>query len=215
MCATRLSHNRNVAVLAPTTRYTNLFLRECGLVPMSTQYTPSRRPPSIRLTRSDERIRSERPLRRCSSWEELYRLHSIVTLLAENSVSDQMERRIPVIEERARIDRETVERGVVRISTSVREHEEVLAEALRHEEVDIQRVAIDREVDAMPSIRQEGNVTVIPVVEERAVVTKRLVLVEELRVQRKTVQEVVQIPVTLHSTEISVERNRSPNGGQD
>lgn len=125
-----------------------------------------------------------------------------------------MERRIPVIEERARVDKEAVERAVVRISTSVREREEVLEEALRHEEVEIERVAIDKEVDAMPSVRQEGDVTVIPIVEERAVVTKRLVLVEELRVQRKAVQEVVQIPVTLHSTDISVERNRSPTGEQ-
>src|SRR5688500_8902313 len=111
----------------------------------------------------------------------------------ENSVSDQTERRIPVIEERARIDKEVVERGVVRISTSVREREEVLAEALQHHEVDIERVYIDKVVDAMPSIRQEGNITVIPVVEERAIVVKQLVLVEELHVHRKTVEEIVQI----------------------
>jgi uncharacterized protein (TIGR02271 family) len=125
-----------------------------------------------------------------------------------------MERRIPVIEERARIDKEVVERGVVRISTSIRENEQVLAEALQHQEVDIQRVSINKEVDAMPTIRQEGDVTVIPIVEERAVVTKQLVLVEELRVHRKTVQEIVQIPVTVHSTEVSVERKRAPDGEQ-
>lgn len=125
-----------------------------------------------------------------------------------------MERRIPVIEERARIDKETVERTNVRITSSVRERNEVLTEALHHEEVAIERVAIDKEVDAMPSVRQEGDVTVIPVVEERVVVTRQLVLVEELRVRLATVEEVVQIPVTLHSTDISVERNPLPRGKQ-
>ena len=125
-----------------------------------------------------------------------------------------MERRIPEIEERARIDKETVERTNVRITSSVRERNEVLTEALHHEEVAIERVAIDKEVDAMPSVRQEGDVTVIPVVEERVVVTRQLVLVEELRVRLATVEEVVQIPVTLHSTDISVERNPLPRGKQ-
>jgi uncharacterized protein (TIGR02271 family) len=124
-----------------------------------------------------------------------------------------MDRRIPVIEERVRIDKEVVERGVVRISTSIRARDEVLAETLRREEVEVERVAINKDVDVMPSIRQEGDVTVIPIVEERAVVVKQLVLVEELRVHRKTVQEIVQIPVTVHSTEVSVERNPSPKGG--
>ena len=130
-------------------------------------------------------------------------------------MSDQTERRIPLIEERARIDKEVVERGVVRISTSIREREEVFAEALQHQEVDIQRVSINKEVDAMPTIRQEGEVTVIPVVEERAVVVKQLVLVEELHVHRKMVREIVQIPVTMQSTEVSVERDRTHESGQD
>ena len=129
-------------------------------------------------------------------------------------MSDQLERRIPVIEERARIEKQVVERGVVRISTSIREREEVFEEALQHQEVDIQRVAINKEVTAMPTIRQEADVTVIPVVEERIVMVKKLVLVEELHVRRKMVEETVQIPVTVHSTEISVERSGSPEGEQ-
>ena len=129
-------------------------------------------------------------------------------------MSDQSERRIPVIEERARIEKQVVERGVVRISTSILEREEVFAEALQHQEVDIQRVSINKEVTAMPTIRQEADVTVIPVVEERIVIVKQLVLVEELHVRRKMVEETVQIPVTVLSTEISVERSATPEGEQ-
>jgi uncharacterized protein (TIGR02271 family) len=125
-----------------------------------------------------------------------------------------MEHRIPVIEERARVDKEVVERGVVRISASSRDSEQVLEEVLRHEEVDIHRVTLNQEVDGMPEIRQEGDAIIIPIVEERAVVVKKLVLVEELYVRRRKVEEIVRIPVTLHSTEVLVERERSPTGEQ-
>jgi uncharacterized protein (TIGR02271 family) len=127
-------------------------------------------------------------------------------------VSDEIERRIPVIEERARVDKQSVERDVVKISTSVSASELVLTEALRHEEVDIRRVRIDKEVDAMPGVRQEGDVTVIPIVEERAVLVKHLVLVEEWHVHRRTIEDVVQVPVTVRSTEVSVDRQNSPSG---
>jgi len=127
-------------------------------------------------------------------------------------VSDEVERRIPVVEERARVDKQVVERAVVRISTSIKQSEHVIAEPLRHEEVEIRRVAVNKEVDAMPSVRQEGDVLVIPVVEERAVLVKRLVLVEELHVHRQVVEEIVEMPVSLRSTEISVERHGSPPG---
>jgi uncharacterized protein (TIGR02271 family) len=127
-------------------------------------------------------------------------------------VSDEAERRIPVVEERARVDKHVVERAVVRISTSIKQSEHVIAESLRHEEVEIQRVPVNKEVDAMPSVRQEGDVVVIPVVEERAVLVKRLVLVEELHVHRHVVERIVQTPVSLRSTDISVERHGSPPG---
>jgi uncharacterized protein (TIGR02271 family) len=129
-------------------------------------------------------------------------------------MSDEIERRIPVIEERARVDKQTIERGVVKVSTSIKHSEHLLTQTLRHEDVEIRRVAVDREVEAMPDVRQEGDVTVIPIVEERAVLVKRLVLVEELHVHRRTVAKVVQVPVSLRSTEISVERHSSPSGEQ-
>ena len=129
-------------------------------------------------------------------------------------MSDEAERRIPVIEERARIDKHVVERAVVRISTSIKQSEHVIAEPLRHEEVEIRRVPVNQEVDSMPSVRQEGDVVIIPVVEERAVLVKRLVLVEELHVHRQVVEKIVHTPVSLRRTEVSVERHGSPDGEQ-
>lgn len=127
-------------------------------------------------------------------------------------MSDEIERRIPVIEERARIDKESVERAVVKITTAIREIDQVLTDELRKEIIDIRRVPIGAEVDEIPAVREEGDVTVIPIVEERAVIVKHLMLVEELHVHRRSVRENVQVPVTVRSTEVSVERRRSPPG---
>jgi uncharacterized protein (TIGR02271 family) len=129
-------------------------------------------------------------------------------------LSDEVERRVPLVEERARVHKRSVERDVVKISTAVKECERVITEALRHEQVTITRVPIDREIDAMPDVRQEGDVYVIPVVEERAVLVKRLVLVEEVHIRRSTTEEVVHIPVAERSMQVSVERQGSLPGEQ-
>jgi uncharacterized protein (TIGR02271 family) len=129
-------------------------------------------------------------------------------------MSDEEERRFPLVEERARIEKRVVERNVVRIRTATRESQRVVSDALRHEEVDIRRVPVNREIDVVPHVREEGDVVVIPVVEERAVLVKRLILVEELHVQRRVVQEIVEVPVSLHSTEVFVESENAPNDEQ-
>ena len=127
-------------------------------------------------------------------------------------MSDEQERRVPVVEERARIEKRVVERNVVRIRTATQESEQILSQTVRHEEVDIRRVPVNREIDAVPDVRDDGEVIVIPIVEERAVLVKRLILVEELHVRRKVVQQDVEVPVRLHSTEVFVESERSPGG---
>lgn len=126
-------------------------------------------------------------------------------------MSDETERRVPLVEERARIDKRVVERDHVTIRTAITESQQVLSDALRRERVDIRRVAVNQEVDAIPGIREEADVIIIPIVEERAVLIKRLVLVEELHVQRKVLEEPVQVPVSLRSTEVFVESQDSSN----
>jgi len=63
--------------------------------------------------------------------------------------------------------------------------EEVPVE-LAHEEVQVQRVAVNRILDEGESVapRQEGDTLVIPVIEEEVVVLKRRVVREEIRVTK-------------------------------
>lgn len=117
---------------------------------------------------------------------------------------------IPLHDESVTVGKQRVERSRVRVTTRVSEREEMVREALEQEEATVTRVPIDREIDAHPGIRQEGDVTVIPLVEEMLVVERRLILREELHIRktRRTVE--VEQPVTLRSEEAVVERVETP-----
>ena len=60
----------------------------------------------------------------------------------------------------------------------------VVEEDLRHEQIVVERLAIGRVVEAVPPIRQEGDVTILSVVEEIVVTERRLVLREEVHLRR-------------------------------
>ena len=59
---------------------------------------------------------------------------------------------------------------------------------------------------APPQLRTEGNVTILPVVEEVLVVERRLLIKEELRLIRHATKEVIETPVTLRKQRAVVER---------
>jgi len=111
---------------------------------------------------------------------------------------------IPVIEEYIHIEREVVETGRVRITKTVNQAPEASVVPLVHEEVSVERVARNQYVDAVPTVRQEGDVTIIPVVRE--VLVKRLLVVEELHVTKRRVETLETQQVVLRKEEISVER---------
>ena len=68
------------------------------------------------------------------------------------------------------------------------------------------RVPIGREVDGPVHIRYEGGATIIPVVEERLILRRQLVLVEEIHVSRDSFIKRVPQAVTVRREEIIVER---------
>jgi stress response protein YsnF len=88
-----------------------------------------------------------------------------------------------------------VETGRVAVTRVTREQSEVVAETLGQESVEIRRTQIGRQIETMPHVRQEDDTIVIPIVEERLVVERRLFLKEEVRVRlvssRKTHRQVV------------------------
>lgn len=117
--------------------------------------------------------------------------------------------KIPVVEEQLQVQKKVVETGGVRVHKSV-EAEDVLVEMpVLEEEFLVERVTINQYVDtAPPAIRNEGNTTIIPVLKE--VLVKRLVLVEEVHITKKTVKKQGSAEATLRKEKVTVERIENP-----
>lgn len=113
---------------------------------------------------------------------------------------------IPLVAEQLAVTKQQVVSGRVRLNKLVREHQETVDEPLLREQVNVERVPINRVVSEAVAVRHEGDTMIIPVLEEVLVVEKRLMLKEELHVtiQRTTVSE--PQTVTLRSEEIQVKR---------
>lgn len=120
---------------------------------------------------------------------------------------------IPLVEERVAIGKRQVETGRYRVRISVEEREERVPVELSHDEVEIERVPKNVAVDELPSVRLEGTTTIIPVVEEVVVVEKRLMLVEEIHVRRRSAVETEEIPVRLRAEQAAVEREGADGEG--
>lgn len=99
----------------------------------------------------------------------------------------------------------------VRVATDDREVE--LAGAT--ETIAIETVDIGREVAEAPSIRTEGNVTIIPVLEEVTVVTRRLILKQEIRLIKTRIETTSVETVPLRTEHAVVERFPSPDPYQE
>jgi uncharacterized protein (TIGR02271 family) len=104
--------------------------------------------------------------------------------------------------------------GGVRVTKRVVEREEVVDETGYREEVEVERVPVDRQLEEPLSPYTEGDTLVIPVLEEVLVVEKRLFLREEVRITRRQVQTGASKPITLRNEEVSVEPI-PPEEGQD
>lgn len=127
-------------------------------------------------------------------------------MMSAEEREDEAVWRVPIVEEDATISKRAVDTGTVRVSSTYDEIEHVVREQLLHQEVEVARVPIDRVIDAIPDIQEGEDLIIIPVAEERLVVRKELVLVEEIHLKKRGYVEQVEQPVSLRSTRIEVER---------
>ena len=118
--------------------------------------------------------------------------------------------RVELVEERLEISKRDVERGRLVVRTRTEERDEFAEIELQQEEVTVDRVARGVPIDVVPSVHEEDGVLIIPVVEEQLVVTKRLILKEEIRITRRARRELVRKPVRLRSELAAVERQGCP-----
>ena len=113
---------------------------------------------------------------------------------------------LPLVEEELVVDRKTVSDGRVLVSTHTDTVTDFAEIELREDDIEIERVSFETVVGAVPQVRIEGDVTIIPILEERLLVEKRLVLVEEIRMRRKTTLRTERVEAELRKQTASVER---------
>jgi stress response protein YsnF len=124
----------------------------------------------------------------------------MVTPTSPSSMHTADEEHVPVLDESLRSGAHTVSEEVIPLV------EELAHADVQREIVEVTRVPIDRMVETAPEIRTEGDVTILPVVEEVLVVEKRLVLKEEVHIRRRVTTETAEVPVTLRKQRVEVER---------
>lgn len=125
----------------------------------------------------------------------------------ETSRGDHLleEERIPLVEERLVADRIVREGRTITVTTRPVATETRIAEPILRETVSVERVPVGAVVSDLPPIREEGDLTVIPVVEERVRVIRELVLVEEVHLRRTRREELHEESVTTVRTEVDID----------
>jgi uncharacterized protein (TIGR02271 family) len=119
--------------------------------------------------------------------------------------------RIELVEERLEVEKRAVERGRVVVRKHVDTREEIAEAVLHQDELSVERVPLGVPVDAAPPVREEGDVLIVPVLEEQLVIQTRLILKEELRITRRRRSETFREPVRLRAERVEVVRE----GGRD
>jgi uncharacterized protein (TIGR02271 family) len=121
-------------------------------------------------------------------------------------IGEAAEAIVPVVVEEVDVQKRKVDAGRVRVKKVVREHEQLVDVPLLREDVDVERVTVDRFADGPVEVRQEGDTLIVPLVEEVLVVEKRLLVREELRITRRRVEEHRPQKVTVRREEATVGR---------
>ena len=113
---------------------------------------------------------------------------------------------IPIVEEQALVLKRKTPTEGVRVRTVVREDEALIDEPVVRETVEVERVPLDRWVDGPVPVRQEGDTTIITLLEEVVVVERRLRATEEIRITRRRDAGQHSETVTLRHEEAVIER---------
>lgn len=114
---------------------------------------------------------------------------------------------LPLQEEVLRVEKREVVTDRVRIHSTTETVEEFVEVDLSDEQLQVTRVPIGREVTEIPAVRTEGDLTIVPVLEEVLKVEKRLVLTEELHIRRSRATQSVRIPVVVRKQRAVIERD--------
>ena len=118
---------------------------------------------------------------------------------------------VPVIEERAVVQREIIETGKVHIRKKVTEEKATVNLPIINESYEVLHVPVPKQVlDAPPpAVRYEGDKMIIPVIKEITVMQKKYEVIEEVHVIRHVTETPLVQEITLLKESVQVERSQN------
>lgn len=108
-------------------------------------------------------------------------------------------------EEEARVGTRGREAGAVKVRKSVRTEREQVRVPKKREEIDIERVPGEGREASGVEIGEDDEVVVVQVFEEEVVVSKRVVVKEEIRLRKRVVEDEEVVEVDLRKEEVDIE----------
>ena len=91
---------------------------------------------------------------------------------------------VPLHTEDLAVSRREVTGDTARVDVVTHDRDQQIDKELTHQHIEIERVPIGRLTDVVPPVRQDGDTTIMSVVEEILVVERRLILKEEVHIRR-------------------------------
>ena len=128
----------------------------------------------------------------------------------ERSSADSVDNpKVFLAAEELSVGKETVETGRLRVSTQTRTREALIDENLLREHAEVETIPVGRQIFEMPTVRQEGDTIIIPIVEEVLHTERRLILKEEVKITKRRKTEQFHDRVTLRYQEAEIKRVQS------
>lgn len=129
--------------------------------------------------------------------------------LAQEAIAAH-EQTIPLVAEQMQVGKRTVATGAVRLHRGTESFTDTVGIDLTRIGWEVERVTVGELVAERPEIREEGEVTVFPLVEERLVARREYFLLEEVRVRRVATTTQRSATLDLKRDVLTVEREEFP-----
>ena len=113
---------------------------------------------------------------------------------------------VSVAEETLQVGKRSVTKGVVRLSKRVVERQETVDLPLQQARVKLERVSVNQVVSEAAPVRYKGDTMIVPLYEEVLVVSKQLMLAEEVRITKARTEQRQPQQVTLRRETVELSR---------